>query len=113
MLMLLLLCWWFVLQVVSEFYKDTEWVAAYDTSIPADAANLPTNDGTFWGSKEGHRLAALIAVLNFNNGAWELCIDWVCPHKGTSYSVGVIGIRCVQGLAIGSGIATSNVPCFA
>jgi hypothetical protein len=88
--------WCCFLQVIRQFFKDPEWVAAYDSSIPTTPAEMEarSGNGTIWGGTEGQRLVRMVpGLLHPWNGAWELCIDWLQPHKSVSYSVGLLGIR--------------------
>jgi hypothetical protein len=36
-----------------------------------------------------------LPLLDGNNGAYELCVDWLRPHENLpQYSLAVVGIRC-------------------
>eukprot|EP00775_Hariotina_reticulata_P000935 gene935-1261_t len=91
---------WRTYEILPQFFKDPDWVAAYDTSIPTTAAELHdeehSNDGTFWRGSEAKRLCGLVDLLNKHNGAWELCMDWIRVFDSVTYSVGVLGIRCAK-----------------
>lgn len=90
------LCAQLVEQVISQFFKDPEWIAAYDSSIPQTTADLLArmDDGSLWGGSEARRLASLFPEFLLPlNGAWELCLDLLQPHKSLSYSVGLLGLR--------------------
>lgn len=86
------------MQIIPQFFQDPEWVASYDTDIPTSADELDdeehANDGTFWRGSEAKRLCGMIDLLDKDNGAWELCLDWIRAFESVSYSVGILGIRC-------------------
>jgi len=82
-------------QVLRQFFKDPEWNAGYDDSIPEtlEALEELLDNGTLWGGSDIRRIARLHPILLKKNGAWELCLDWIRPFKSIAYSVGVLGIR--------------------
>lgn len=98
-----------VLQVLQRFFHRLEWVQGYDESIPLTYDDLlEIANGSLWGGSDMRRLAQEHPVLDKDNGAWELCLDWIKPFQGVAYSVGVLGIRWVRaGLVRGVGVWTT------
>lgn len=86
--------------MIRQFFQDPEWVSGLDSSIPKSLEELCSDDvvdnGTLWGGSDIRRIVQQHPdILHPDHGAWEVCLDWIRPFKGTQYSVGVLGIRCV------------------
>jgi hypothetical protein len=87
-----------LLQVLQQFYADPDWVAAMLTQLPHTVEELESrkDNGTLFGGAMFRYLAGKrpIVLLQLDE-LWELCLDWLNPFNTLTYSVGVIGIRCV------------------
>jgi hypothetical protein len=81
----------------TAFQVRTPWInTATDTRRDSTV-------GHFWSSPEADRLRRELPVVRQNGmsildhestSTWELLIDWAQPFQGTTYSTGVLAVRC-------------------